>query len=687
MMKHRQLEPRGAMVKSARKLRMTSRRGEGGQTMPVVLGIILVLSLGTVVLVQNTFQQFPIVSKDVIQHQSYRAMVSGLDEYQYAVNANADFAACSAKFVNGSGTTVGTSTLTGASSVCSALTFGTWNPVPGSGAANGPPAWFLIDNPVINVSTGNLSINIVGAAGYANDYNYQSAVVTLQPLNGFLLNVLWINYDQVDPAVVNQYGNQGTPTCDYFWTPNPNALGNNCEILDFIDADSLTGNLFVNDTIFVCGSPSFQNVETADPTEMYVEGNGCSGAPSISGTQQDNVGIEPIPSDNSALTTQASLDGCLYEGPTTIVINGSNMTVTSPDTPTGPPPAGGGSSNDALNDAANTANSCLPVAPATTVPVPANGVIYVETCQSITNNGGTTKCNGQVYNPLSNAGETGGGGVTAGDAIVQGTVNSPMTIGSANNIVIDGDICYADVPLVSGQCTASPAAPSTDVLGLVADNYVEINHPVGGGVINCPSTVGSGAVNCDLSSPYIDAVILALNHSFLVNNYTSGSPEGALTMYGTIDQDWRGPVGTFNTVSTKLTSALVSGSTYTSLSVQSLSQAADAGDTFTIGTGGTTQVVTLSAAAANGATTLSVNSFTANANYATGNPGTQVNGTVIATGYAKNYVYDPRLVYLSPPYYLNPGTSEWGFASFTVSAGSCQLATGSPNTAACTGYP
>jgi hypothetical protein len=97
--------------------------------------------------------------------------------------------------------------------------------------------------------------------------------------------------------------------------------------------------------------------------------------------------------------------------------------------------------------------------------------------------------------------------------------------------------------------------------------------------------------------------------------------------------------------------------------------------------------VTLSAAAANGATTLSVNSFTANANYATGNPGTQVNGTVIATGYAKNYVYDPRLVYLSPPYYLNPGTSEWGFASFTVSAGSCQLATGSPNTAACTGYP
>ena len=49
---------------------------------------------------QNTFQQFPIVTQDVVQHEAYRAMQSGLDEYQYAVNANADFAACSARFYN-----------------------------------------------------------------------------------------------------------------------------------------------------------------------------------------------------------------------------------------------------------------------------------------------------------------------------------------------------------------------------------------------------------------------------------------------------------------------------------------------------------------------------------------------------------------------------------------------------------
>jgi hypothetical protein len=675
---------------------MRVHRSEGGQTMPLVLGIILVLTLGTVVLVQNTFQQFPIVAKDVVQHQAYRAMQSGLDEYEYAVNANADFAACSATFVNAAGTSLGTSSLTSASSVCSALSFGTWISVPGSGSANGPPAWFLIDNPVINISTGNLSVNIIGAAGYKNNYNYQSALVTLQPLNGFLLNVLWMNYDQTDPAVVAQYGG-GTCTPAYYWTPNPNALGRNCQSVDFISADALTGNLFVNDTIFVCGSPSFLNVETADPSEdWYEDGGGCSGTPlgdttlasgltsgttyttlsvaaiqqaaavndtltigigattqtvkvrtaaaknattiqvtsfianasyasgspvndNATGTWQSGVPVEPVPSDNSALQGDASTNGCVYQGPTTITLNGTanTMTVNSPGTPPGKPTGAPGTSlsNDPLNAAANTANVCVPSSWPGTVAIPANGVVYVEGCLAsyITTPGGVTKCNGNSVNPLANAGETGTGGVTVGDAIVQGTVNSPMTIGSENNIIIDGNICYADVPLSGGKCTALPAAPSTDILGLVADNYVEINHPVdsrGNNVSSCSATLGAGAVTCDLSNPYIDAVILALNHSFIVNNYTSGDNTlGKLNMFGTIDQNWRGPVGTFN-------------------------------------------------------------------------------GGGIASGYAKNYQYDPRLVYLSPPYYLSPGTAQWGFASFTVDAGQCELAPGSSTPASvCQGYP
>jgi len=606
--------PHGPAHAGGRWNRRPGQHGQHGQTMPLVLGIILILSLGTVMLVQNTFQQFPIVTKDLVQHQAYRAMVSGLDEYLYAVNANSNFAACNATFVNGAGSPVGTSALTSASSSCSALSFGTWTSVPGSGSANGPPAWFLIDNPKINTSTGNLSIDVVGAAGYPNTYNYQTAVVTLQPLNSFLLNVLWINFNQIDPPVVAQYGNNGTPKCTYYWNPaggGVDKLGTNCANVDFVTADSLTGNLFVNDTIWLCGSPSVQNVQTADTQQKWVQD--CSGSPKVSGTWTNGVPIQPIPSDNSTLETLAKANGCYYEGPTTIVLNGTTMNVTSYGTPKGKPSGAPGtsSSNDTLNDAANTANACMPASQGGSVSLPANGVVFVGGCTNQANG----KCNGATgttaqLNPLASAGETGTGGVMAGDAIVQGTITNPTTVGAANNIVIDGNLCYTDT-MSAGKCTqTNPAAPSTNVLGLVALNYVEVNHPVdsgGNNVSSCSSSPGAGAVTCDLSDPIIDAVILALNHSFLVNNYNTGNKLGSINMYGTIDEDWRGPVGTSS-------------------------------------------------------------------------------GGTIVTGYAKNYQYDQRLVYLSPPYYLNPGTSQWGFAAFTVVSGACKTPSGK-YPSACTGYP
>jgi|GEM_PF-2936630 len=72
-------------------------------------------------------------------------------------------------------------------------------------------------------------------------------------------------------------------------------------------------------------------------------------------------------------------------------------------------------------------------------------------------------------------------------------------------------------------------------------------------------------------------------------------------------------------VNTTLSAALTSGNAYTSLSVAALPASAPAGTQFTLNDGtGHTQTVTLSAAAASGATTLSVTSFTANFSY----PGT-----------------------------------------------------------------
>lgn len=106
----------------------------------------------------------------------------------------------------------------------------------------------------------------------------------------------------------------------------------------------------------------------------------------------------------------------------------------------------------------------------------------------------------------------------------------------------------------------------------------------------CGSRGAPAAPDCDLSEPTIDAVILALNHSFLVNAYGDGATLGTLTVDGAIDQDWRGPVGTDD------------------------------------------------------------------------------NGT-LETGYDKDYKYDTRLRYLSPPFYLSPGTNSWQLASINVAPG------------------
>jgi hypothetical protein len=606
-MTRRTLRGIAAFVPRAR----AQRRDQAGQTMPLVLGICLVLSLGSLVLVQNTFQQYPIVTKDVVQHEAYRAMLAGVDEYLYAVNANGNYASCSAKYYNNAGTLVGSAPASFSnSSLCSALTFNSWVSVPGTASVNGPPMWFYLGTPNVNVSTGNLTMSVVGGAGYPNTYNYQTAQLVFQPLNSFLLNVLWIDKNQIDPQVL---GFQAGHTCPYYWVSSSLASygnGDQCTSVDFITADSLTGNLFTNDSIFVCGTPTFKTAYTADPNEGFVADCGGSNA-TITGHGSQYK--QSLPTDDSALGTIAKAAGCLYEGPTTITLTGTTMNVTSPNTPTGKPVGAPGSSvsNDALNDPANGVgavnNVCMPAAPGGSVPIPTNGVIYVEDCVN------SALCTTTSPMADTNNNVKGEPGVTAqnqnsvGDVIVQGSVTNPTTIGAHNNIIIDGNLCYTD-SVSGGTCAATPAVPSTNVLGLVAQNYVELNHPVDNrqnNVSTCPAGLGNGATTCDQSNPIIDAVILALNHSFLVNQWDQGNPLGNLNLNGTIDEAWRGPVGTFN-------------------------------------------------------------------------------GGGIASGYAKNYQYDSRLAYLSPPYYLNPGTSIWGYASFTNVAGGCKMPTGQ----VCpTGYP
>lgn len=145
-----------------------------------------------------------------------------------------------------------------------------------------------------------------------------------------------------------------------------------------------------------------------------------------------------------------------------------------------------------------------------------------------------------------------------GDAFVNGALSGQLTIGTANDIIVDGNITYSDCVWGTGNggSTFCPYNKSgtNDVLGLIANQYAEVGRPLvaatsGNNPTVAPSCAGTPGATCDPSNGgnglTIDAAILALNESWVVNNYSASSSEGNLTVYGSIQQFARGPVGTF----------------------------------------------------------------------------------------------------------------------------------------------
>lgn len=109
--------------------------------------------------------------------------------------------------------------------------------------------------------------------------------------------------------------------------------------------------------------------------------------------------------------------------------------------------------------------------------------------------------------------------VSGGNLTVSGVLQGRLTVGCSRDIFIPGNITYNTDPRVDPS--------STDTLGIISEADVVIS---------------SGAPT-DLE---IDGSIMALNTSFLLNNWDDPPPRGTLTVFGGIIQQERGPVGTFS---------------------------------------------------------------------------------------------------------------------------------------------
>jgi hypothetical protein len=364
----------------------------------------------------------------------------------------------------------------------------------------------------------------ITATGRVRNVN-RSVRATLRRRN-FLDYLYFTEYETKDPEAYvsgldNIDPNGAQDACGekhYYDSPAPSS---NCTRIMFGRYDVIRGALHSNDIIRIEGGAQFQGAVTTS----WTGANGLRYLPMGNGSPTfaragDPAYAEPItmPPSNSGLRADAATGGCLFTGPTKVVVNANaTMTVTSP-----------------LTRSTRCFSGAMGTTPRT-MSLPANGVLHVQsvpTTSSDPNYWGTTSCPGgtgrHVLNlPIANDDTT--YGCRNGDLFIEGTLDGQMTASADNDIVITWDLVYED------------GLTGDDMLGLVAGSgSVFIYHPVDGDY-NLPIP-GRPSSRPRFTDAKVDAAILTLNHSFTVQNYWQGDSLGTLTVRGSIAQLYRGIV-------------------------------------------------------------------------------------------------------------------------------------------------
>jgi hypothetical protein len=319
---------------------------------------------------------------------------------------------------------------------------------------------------------------------------------------GFLDFLYFTKFETQDPVVFTKrnpsyIGLTSPGACDvYRWASPSRPSG--CAEIQFANNDAVNGPFHTNDNVLVCGSPTFgrnsgDKVETGGTgsTPAFVSNGGCANTPNVRGTLNSKADLLEVPASNAQLATIAGPQ-YTFKGRTYIKLNGNSITTSS--------------------DFAATQN-------VKTLPWPTNGVIFVKS--DPTNPGGMGDCTYDIQQSYDNK-------PGCADAYVSGSYSQGLTIGSDNDIIVNGNTIRQ----------------GNGMLGLIATNFVRVWHPVNRS--SCGTNVGSSSMG---PAPFasgirIDAALLSLNHSFMVDNYDCGPNEGTLTVNGAIAQKYRGPVAT-----------------------------------------------------------------------------------------------------------------------------------------------
>lgn len=286
----------------------------------------------------------------------------------------------------------------------------------------------------------------------------------------------------------------------------------------------LSGPVHVNETaLMTCGAvfedPATANTRTYTTYRLWVEDQQTCSKRAGTSTQflapSDKDGprydatyaFPPSAADALRLARANGAPGCLYTGPTRIVLHANaTMTVRSPlskDTN-----VGDGAAHTNCGDQA-----ALSSAQGATVGVPDEGIVFIQDVPSdpsdrnatstaelapacFTGNGVGFPLTGEIdVRSIATAADSSWQhlidetapctyGTRSGDLFVEGTLNGKVTLGAANIVMQTGNLVYAD--------------PALDMLGIVAENAYEIwapvSAPTAGAALSTPVTRTDAAI-------------------------------------------------------------------------------------------------------------------------------------------------------------------------------------------------
>lgn len=505
-----------------RRVRAGEGEGDGGIALITVVIVLAVMFSFSLVMLGQVINDAKGARKDQDYAAALGAAQAGIDEYISRLNVNAGYYVYTTASPDASNPAMG---FTGGKP--------NWAPVPtAAGTTTRASFHYDVDNATYTgtstvAANGNLVVTSTGLVG--------KRTRTLQAQvrrSGFLDFVYFTNYETQDPS---DYG--GSSSCANYYNARPGG----CTNIQFAN-DTIDGPVHSNDLMLVCNGVTFKSTVTYSTTNTTGNGlgyrtNSCastSPAPVFSAGPPTFVQNVSMPLTNSSLISETSASrnprGCLYVGPTKIVIKGTQVYVTSPWTRTPTPGC--------------TTNAWMTI--------PANGTIYVDDVPSAgagdinswpAGTPGKPVCPNATSNNVGYpaAGEVGWSKYTCdqGDVFVEeqgglaaNALTGRLTLGASNNIYVTNNIDY------------DQGAAGNSFLGLIADNFVYVWHPLSSTTNN--SGLGTNLNLPGQSTPFMNARIaasmLSVQHAVTVMNYQYGADLGTLNLLGSLTQQFRGIV-------------------------------------------------------------------------------------------------------------------------------------------------